>query len=91
MIRRRLHGKQPLLGLTAFARAAQAKVTHAHAVMADSVAKERAAVAVAQSAEQGASVALDQKEAAEAQAKDALKYADKVWTYAGRGAPPFLG
>ena len=43
MIRRRLHGKQPLLGLTAFARAAQAKVTHAHAVMADSVAKDRAA------------------------------------------------
>jgi hypothetical protein len=90
MIRRRLHGKQPPLGLTAFARAAQAKVTHAHAVMADSVAKERAAVAVAQSAEQGASVALDQKEAAEAQAKDALKYADKVWTKY-KYAPPFFG
>ena len=89
-MRRRLHGKQPPLGLTAFARAAQAKVTHAHAVMADSVAKERAAVAVAQSAEQGASVALDQKEAAEAQAKDALKYADKVWTKY-KYAPPFFG
>ncbi len=86
-----MRGKQAPIALTAFARAAQAKVTQAKAVMADSVAKERAAVAVAQPAERGASVALDQKKAADARAKDALKYADKVWTYAGRGAPPFLG
>ena len=59
--------------------------------MAESVAKGRAAVAVAQSAERGASVVLEQKEAADARTEDALKYADKVWTYAGRGAPPFLG
>ena len=79
------------MGVTAFARAAQAKVRHANAVIAESVARERAAVAVAQSAERGASVALEQKKAADARTEDALKYADKVWTYAGRGAPPFLG
>ena len=83
-----MRGKQAPIGVTSFARAAQAKVTHAKAVMADSVAKERAAVAVAQSAERGASVALDQKKAADARAKDALKYADKVWA---KYAPPFLG
>ena len=81
-------GSRRRYGVTALARAAQAKVTHAKALMADSVAKERAAVAVAQSAERGASVALDQKEAADARAKDALKHADKVWA---KYAPPFLG
>ena len=79
-----MRGKQAPMGVTASARSAQANADAA-------VARERAAVAVAQSAERGASVALEQKKAADARTKDALKYADKVWTYAGRGAPPFLG
>ncbi len=91
MMRRRLRGKQTPMGVTAFARTAHAMVKHAEAVLADSVARERAAVAAAQAAKQGASVALEREKAAHARTADALNYADRVWEFAGRGGPPFFG
>ena len=100
-MKRRLRGKQAPMGVTAFARAAHAKVTHAKAVMAESVTSERAAVAVAQTAGQGAAVALERAMEAETRAAksvknaddvaaEAVRYADRLWKQLGGQGPPFL-
>ena len=100
-MRRRLRGKQAPMGVTAFARAAHAKVTHAKAVMAESVTSERAAVAVAQTAGQGAAVALERAMEAETRAAESVKTSDDVaaeavryavsqWKQLGGQGPPFL-
>ena len=100
MIRRRLHGKQTPMAVTAFARAANESIEQAKAAKQDAtVALEQTKKAANESTEaataakQDATVALEQTKKAQARLADAIDYADRLRSRVRSElrVPPFLG